>query len=130
MLTLHDRALGCLLAGACGDALGAPVEFISDGEIRLHYGAAGIREITSAYGVRGAVTDDTQMALFTVEGITRALREGGRTDREIIPAVHRAYRRWLLTQEQGFDPSKPRGKGLYGEPRMWARRAPGITCMS
>jgi ADP-ribosylglycohydrolase len=33
MGSTRDRFHGCLLAGAVGDALGAPVEFMSRGEI-------------------------------------------------------------------------------------------------
>ena len=46
----------------------------------------------------GQVTDDTQMTLFTVEGLIRA---GIRRDRGIgftVAVVHAAYDRWLDTQ--------------------------------
>jgi ADP-ribosylglycohydrolase len=71
-LSIKDRILGCLLGGACGDALGAPVEFLKDQQIRDKYGSEGIRDFDNAYGSIGAITDDTQMSLFTVEGIIRA----------------------------------------------------------
>jgi ADP-ribosyl-[dinitrogen reductase] hydrolase len=67
-----DRIRGCLLGGAVGDALGAPVEFMSTDEIRAAFGPDGIEEFAFAYGRRGAVTDDTQMTLFTAEGLIRA----------------------------------------------------------
>lgn len=38
-----DRAIGCMLGGAAGDALGAPVEFLSRAEIEKRYGKDGIR---------------------------------------------------------------------------------------
>ncbi len=60
--------LGCLLGGAVGDALGAPVEFLSWPSIRRQFGEAGIRNFVPAYGQLGAITDDTQMMLFTAEG--------------------------------------------------------------
>jgi ADP-ribosylglycohydrolase len=71
-LTPRERARGCLLAGACGDALGAPVEFMRDREIRARFGLGGIRDMAPAYGKAGAITDDTQMTLFTAEGLIRA----------------------------------------------------------
>lgn len=46
----------------------------------------------------GLITDDTQMTLFTVEGMIRA---SVRTDRGLgftVPVVHHAYDRWLDTQ--------------------------------
>ena len=55
-----------------GDALGAPVEFMSLAEIRGRFGPDGIQDYSPAYGRIGAITDDTQMTLFTAEGIIRA----------------------------------------------------------
>ena len=37
-----SRFKGCLLGGAVGDALGAPVEFMSLAEIRRKFGPEGI----------------------------------------------------------------------------------------
>ena len=36
------------------------------------YGAEGITQFDAAYGGIGLITDDTQMTLFTVEGLIRA----------------------------------------------------------
>ena len=55
------RTRGCLLGGAAGDALGAPVELLSLAEIRQRYGPQGITACAEAYGRLGAITDDTQM---------------------------------------------------------------------
>src|SRR5215218_5956560 len=63
---------GCLLGGAVGDALGAAVEFTSLAEIRRRFGPQGIRDYGPVYGRLGAITDDTQMTLFTAEGLLRA----------------------------------------------------------
>ena len=71
--TARERFLGCLLAGAAGDALGAPVEFDSLARIREKYGPQGIRDFAPAYGKLGAITDDTQMTLFTAEAMIRML---------------------------------------------------------
>jgi ADP-ribosylglycohydrolase len=38
----QDRIRGCLMAGAVGDALGAPVEFWSLAEIRRRLGPDGV----------------------------------------------------------------------------------------
>ena len=77
----NDQFRGCLLWGAVGDALGAPIEFWSLSEIRSRFGPDGV---TGYVGGTGAVTDDTQMALFTAEGLIRASvqqRLGGAADR-------------------------------------------------
>jgi ADP-ribosylglycohydrolase len=65
-----DRQLACLLGGAIGDALGYRVEFDRWPEIERRYGPSGI-QLRSAIGPL-VVSDDTQMTLFTLEGMTRA----------------------------------------------------------
>ena len=47
-LTLAVRVRGCLLGGAYGDALGAPVEFMSTGDIVARYGSKGIDDFDVA----------------------------------------------------------------------------------
>ncbi len=69
---LWQRYSGCLLAGAAGDALGSTVEFMSLENIQSHFGANGIRDFAKCYEHAGAITDDTQMTLFTAEGLLRA----------------------------------------------------------
>lgn len=135
-LTLRDRAYGCLIGGACGDALGAPVEFLTREDILTRHGADGITAFAPAYGGVGLVTDDTQMTLFTVEGLIRGYVRGVLRGISHVPSVvHHAYLRWLWTQDHAFGsvPS-PGGETLDGwlieEPRLWARRAPGNTCLS
>ena len=63
-ITPQERFRGCLLAGAAGDALGAPVEFMSRAAILRHFGAAGITAFAPGYEHVGAITDDTQMTLM------------------------------------------------------------------
>ena len=70
--TPRERAIGCLLGGAIGDALGAPIEFDSISEIRSQFGLNGLTHFAPAYGRTGAITDDTQMTLFSAEGLIRA----------------------------------------------------------
>ncbi|MCP6768765.1 ADP-ribosylglycohydrolase family protein, partial [Klebsiella pneumoniae] len=79
-----------------GDALGAPVEFMALDEIRRQFGPAGIVEMTTAFGRKGAITDDTQMALFTAEGLLRAHVKGPGAN--VAAFVANAYQRWLHTQ--------------------------------
>jgi ADP-ribosylglycohydrolase len=72
LVSISNRCRGCLLGGAVGDALGAPVEFMSHSQIVSRFGPHGIRDFAPAYGRTGAITDDTQMTLFTAEGLRRA----------------------------------------------------------
>ncbi len=43
-----DAILGCLLGGAVGDALGAPVEFLAWAQIRQQFGECGIVDFVPA----------------------------------------------------------------------------------
>jgi ADP-ribosyl-[dinitrogen reductase] hydrolase len=65
-----DRALGAYLGFACGDALGATVEFLSPKQIQNRYGIH--KEITGGGWLAlpaGEVTDDTQMSLALGQAI-------------------------------------------------------------
>lgn len=130
-----SRFRGCLLGGALGDSLGAPVEFLSAAQIKARYGPEGPVTLEEAYGRRGAITDDTQMTMFTVEGLIRA--DARFTERGIChpPAVvHHAYLRWLYTQgETGDYPwarirERPDG-WLVDLSVLQSNRAPGLTCL-
>jgi ADP-ribosyl-[dinitrogen reductase] hydrolase len=129
------RVRGCLLGGAVGDALGAPVEFLSLNEIRRSFGPPGIQEFAPAYGRVGAITDDTQMTLFTAEGLIRAqVRYSGKGICHPPSIIHHALLRWLLTQGEtspAFPTSDTWPDGwLIHRKELHARRAPGMTCMS
>jgi len=126
---IEDRIKGCLLGGAVGDALGAPVEFMSLSEIKRTFGNQGVTDYSKAHGRRGAITDDTQMTLFTAEGLLRAhTRKSSRT----ASVVRHAYIRWLNTQGEKSE-SKYNGVWdgwLYRIPELHSRRAPGNSCLS
>ncbi|MFH0348888.1 ADP-ribosylglycohydrolase family protein, partial [Bacillus vallismortis] len=52
-----------------------------------------------AYGVHGALTDDTQMTLFTAEGLIRgSVAARLLAAEDPLPEVQLAYQRWLHTQ--------------------------------
>lgn len=128
----RDKIRGCLLGGAAGDALGYPVEFLSYNSIRARYGAAGIQEYDPDMETGFAlISDDTQMTLFTANGIL--FRETRGKLRGIAGApsgyVYEMYKDWLLTQTGG-----KRGRDsfswLLDVPELWSRRAPGATCLS
>jgi len=131
--TCLSRTVGCVLGGASGDALGAPVEFLELNEIRRLYGDPGITQYAEAYGRKGAITDDTQMSLFTIEGLLRAITRR-RTKGAYNPsvAVHHAYVQWLNTQgyksENSFNNST--AGLLINQKALWSRRAPGNSCLT
>lgn len=128
---MRDRFRGCLLAGACGDALGAPVEFDSLTAIRSRFGTAGVKDFAPGRdGKTGLITDDTQMTLFTAEGLIRAAleRRKGRAPR-FAECLHHAYLRWLYTQKRAV-PGDINHRGLlFTQKELFSERSPGGTCL-
>ncbi|MFE9785455.1 ADP-ribosylglycohydrolase family protein [Nocardia salmonicida] len=61
-----QRLDGCLLGGAIGDALGAPVETRSLQQIRTEYGPAGVTDVDPL-----RISEETQLTAFTVEALIR-----------------------------------------------------------
>jgi ADP-ribosylglycohydrolase len=121
----RERIRGCLLGGAIGDALGAPIEFESLAAIRARYGPDGVTGFVGTHWPPGTVTDDTQMTLFTAEGLLRAGRDADLAD--TIDAIGDAYDRWLLTQ--GERSSAQATGWLLTNTVLHAWRAPGLTCL-
>ena len=132
----RDRIRGSLVGGAAGDALGYAVEFIKLRAIRKEYGEQGITEYTTDFNTGTAViSDDTQMTLFTADGILAAMEAGITVpaSSKLYPYVHNAYADWYLTQ--GGSPGRRPVKDmpvseLTDIPDLNVRRAPGITCMN
>jgi ADP-ribosyl-[dinitrogen reductase] hydrolase len=131
----RDNFTGCLLGGAIGDALGGPFEFMSLRGIREQFGKQGVTDFEYAYGRRGAITDDTQMTLFTAEGLLRAycrFKNRG-TGPAFDSVTYYAYLRWLYTQNNKPEVSKPKighDGYLISIDELYARRAPGNSCLS
>jgi len=127
------RIRGCLFGGAVGDAMGAPIEFDSIARIRKRFGPRGVTDYQPAYGRRGAITDDTQMSIFTAEGLIRAYVRGTLKGLCHPPAVvDHAYARWLATQGETssrWDSAEFDG-WLFSNRGLHDTRAPGNTCLS
>lgn len=128
----RDKIRGCLIAGAAGDALGYPVEFKGEKSIFALYGKSGITEYDiDSQTKKAVVSDDTQMTLFTAEG----LLEWARNRKIGLPAhfVNLAYQDWLLTQSVSYKESselKFSFDDLKNVPELFRLRAPGNTCLS
>jgi len=89
--SVERRALAAYLGFAIGDALGATVEFLTQGEIAARYGVH--REIVGGGWlglVPGQVTDDTQMSLALGRSI---LRRGGVEPQDVCEE----FAAWLKT---------------------------------
>ncbi len=117
-----SRLIGCLLGGAIGDAMGYPVEFMRYADIARYFGGAGVRDLSAST----LVSDDTQMTLFTAEGLLNA----NRLNKPPVKSVYRSYLRWYYTQSKVKMPGAKYEGGLLNEPKLFATRAPGSTCLS
>lgn len=134
MNTLQDRIRGSLIGGAIGDALGYPVEFIYSFEgIQARYGERGITRLdtkqhwldeTEQVG-KAVLSDDTQMTLFTANGLLNAKRKGI----SLKYGICGAYIEWYLTQVGRWS-NKYKDCWIARVPELNKRRAPGNTCMS
>ena len=134
MNTLQDRIRGSLIGGAIGDALGYPVEFIYSFEgIQARYGERGITRLdTKQFWLgdeeqsgKAVVSDDTQMTLFTANGLLNAKRQ----KIGMKYGICLAYIEWYLTQI-GKKSGKYKDCWISSIPELNKRRAPGNTCMT
>lgn len=128
-----DKYRGCMLGGAVGDALGYAVEFIDDEHIFRKFGENGITEYELNCNGKAEISDDTQMSLFTANGLligtTRGMMRGIMGSYQSYIAL--CYKDWLKTQtadELGFE--APEYSWLNNIPDMNHSRAPGRTCIS
>ncbi len=123
----EDRCIACLVGGAAGDALGYAVEFMTNKQIQEQYGPGGIRRFELRDGV-ARVSDDTQMTLFTAEGM---ILSKGDCIQDYIDAIRREYLWWFITQTENWPvgDSITQASFLMREPELYASRAPGTTCM-
>ena len=127
-MIILDRCQGCLIGGAAGDALGYEVEFDRLREITKRFGKTGITEYVLHHG-KAIISDDTQMTLFTAEGLLHA-------DEPSFPGylagIRRAYQDWFLTQQVRYPLPEERASHsrLLQERDLFERRAPGITCLN
>ena len=127
-----DRFRGCLVGGAAGDALGYAVEFSDEESIFGRYGERGITEYQLAGGV-AQISDDTQMTLFTAEGLLLGAAGGDGSAASYRRHIACCYKDWLATQTSAY-PLDTCNQQTYTQlidvPELFARRAPGNTCLS
>ena len=125
---LLERARGCLLGLAVGDALGAPLEGLSAQQVRAHYGqvvdyvdgALAWKKKPYRWRMPGLYTDDTQQALALAD----VLLACGRVDPARLAEVYlalanpkgsyvgahrgvgRSFRQVLIELERGVAPDR------------------------
>lgn len=131
---VKDCIRGSLMAGAAGDALGYPVEFMSRNAILARYGDKGITEFKLDSDGNALVSDDTQMTLFTANGMLMGLTRGymrgiGGDPKDYVDG---AYIDWYYTQTVNKKSERDdfHYTWLRDLPELAHRRAPGITCLN
>ena len=133
-LNIKEHFTGCLLGGAIGDSLGWPIEFNDMESVIQKYGPTGIQEMEQGEGGKFEITDDTQMTLFTAEGLLRAWTSARHTGGlpDFAATVRSSYLSWLKTQGEtsSLHPKVFRPGWLLSVEGLHRRRAPGNTCLS
>jgi ADP-ribosylglycohydrolase len=126
-----------MLAAAMGDAFGLPMEFLCEQKIKqlgLH-----LKNADGQLTFLGKSSDDTQLNLFTAEGIIyskytikQSVNDYQLMNDTIVLEVARAYQRWLHTQNEAsiFCEKIDTETGLVSFPELNQRVEPGDTCIS
>ncbi len=125
-----------MLAGAAGDAIGYATELLTVNEIREQFGPHGLRAPipSDPQNESCLISDDTQMTIFTINGIGWAIQR----EEDIINGLYRAYMRWYYMQT-GEEPrygqkswlkkQKHEIKNLARDKRLMAHRRPDPACL-
>lgn len=117
---IYSRRLGGLLGGAVGDGFGFSL-FSSQTGLATN----GLRQPLLQNG-QLRVSDDTQMSLFTLEGLVRGLRARQTDDDALFKQLALSWQDWLQTQ--GYRPKLIwHASHLLKHAGMHAKRQPGLT---
>ena len=126
----RDRIRGAMIGCAAGDALGYPVEVLSEAAIIERYGLRGITDYDLDENGTARITADTQLMLLSANGILFAHTRGAL--RGIMAPVYQYfdafYMNWyrLQTTERA---SRSRVGWINAYPALSAKRAPSPTSM-
>jgi len=123
-MNIADRMYRCISYGAYGDAFGSDLEMMSLDEIKTKYGEQGKQKPNPD----DAITDDTQMTLFTLEGLV--LSQGKSMD-ERVQIMYESYLRWFNTQygPGAIDEKIAHVGELWKIDDLYVMRAPGHACI-
>ncbi len=116
-----NKFKGCLIGGAVGDALGYPIEFATPNK----------NNKVKRYAGKGIISDDTQMTLFTANGLlwgqTRFQLRGIAPDP--TDCIYFAYQDWYKTQNKNKN-IETKMSWIAELPDLNVERAPGMTCLN
>ncbi|MDJ0456238.1 ADP-ribosylglycohydrolase family protein [Arthrobacter sp. NQ7] len=133
--TLASRIHGCLLGGALGDALGYSVEAGAAPGARGRSGPGepgGLGVFDDPSGP-ARFSDDTQLTLYTVDGLVEALEwANSGVGADVNACLWLAYLRWLASQGEDAGPSAPmpQPRWIDGQEVLRQRRHPEQECIS
>lgn len=126
------RVQGTLMGGALGDTLGYLVEFDSLSEIKTTFGPSGLVDLSQASG-QLHFSDDTQMTLYTLDGLLEVLEwANGGVGADANACQWLAYLRWLKTQgirAAGHAPEQP-SRWIDRQSVLHHQRHPGNACVT
>jgi len=133
---LMDKFRGCLVGGAAGDALGYEVEFMLYKDILQSFGEEGITSYALTEG-KALVSDDTQMSMFTANGLLCAEAGFVRSEQDYVDSIAEAYKDWYQTQQYANIAFSNEREVVRRERKSWlmqldtlfSDRAPGRTCL-
>lgn len=130
--TFTSLVQGTLMGGALGDAFGYLVEFDSIADITAKFGPAGLVDLSQAQGT-AHFSDDTQMTLYTLDGLLDVLEWANQgVSADINACQWLAYLRWYKTQglqAPGHAPEQA-PRWIDSQSVLHHRRAPGNACLS
>ena len=129
--TLLERYEGCLLGGALGDAFGASMEFLSLAQIKKKFGKLNKQELQVCYNTGTAeITDDTQMTMFTVDGLIKGLPQKFSSSKlPVMSCIYNSYLDWFRTQTSPYEYNNKNG-WLSGIEELYVQKDPGNSCMN
>lgn len=126
--SMMEQFEGCIMGGAIGDAFGAPLEQHSMQYIEQKFDGKLYYLLKNRDNI-AEFTDDTQMVLFTMEGLIQAFFKYKENDISFYKEILKSYQNWYKTQTETFDPSI-KHTGLLNLPDLYKQKAPGVTCLS
>lgn len=126
-----DKIRGSLIGGAIGDALGYPIEFLNIEQIKQKYGDQGICRYELNHDGIAEISDDTQMTLFTANGMIFGYSRGCMRGIMANPAsyIQDSYLEWLQTQTGEIDYTLHHYNWIREIKELHVQRAPGNTCI-
>ncbi|WP_104109462.1 ADP-ribosylglycohydrolase family protein [Arthrobacter sp. N199823] len=127
-----SRVQGTLMGGALGDAFGYLVEFDSLADIQAKFGPSLLVDLSQASGTPH-FSDDTQMTLYTLDGLLDVLEWANNgVGADINACQWLAYLRWLKTQDIETAEHAPEQapRWIDSQSVLHHQRHPGNACVT